>query len=208
MENRERVIVFAGDSTTDADKLNTADRLGVGYVRQVNDNLGAFRPWVHNIVINAGVSGNTSRDLLARWDEDVLAKGPEIVFCMIGINDVWRHFDLRCAASDLVSAEEYGRNVAEMAEKSAAVKDFYFMTPYYMERNRQDEMRAMTEEYAAVMRRVAEKYCRPVVDIQAAFDGYMRYRPGQSVCWDRVHPDRIGALLIAREVLRVLEAER
>ena len=38
------VIVFAGDSVTDADKANTYDRAGNGYVRLVRNYLRAFRP--------------------------------------------------------------------------------------------------------------------------------------------------------------------
>ena len=59
-------IVFAGDSTTDAGKLSTGDRLGTGYVRLLNGMLNAFCPEVRSRVVNAGVSGNTSADLLAR----------------------------------------------------------------------------------------------------------------------------------------------
>ena len=38
------IIVFAGDSTTDADKNATGDGLGNGYVKLVRDALFAFRP--------------------------------------------------------------------------------------------------------------------------------------------------------------------
>ena len=44
-QQREKIIVFAGDSTTDADKLSTPDLIGTGYVRLVRDSLTAFRPW-------------------------------------------------------------------------------------------------------------------------------------------------------------------
>ena len=75
-------IVFAGDSVTDAEKLTTEDGLGRGYVKLVRDALIAFRPAEEYRVINAGVNGNTSRELLARWEKDVSEKKPDILFCM------------------------------------------------------------------------------------------------------------------------------
>lgn len=205
LKNRDR-IAFAGDSTTDADKFATPDGLGNGYVRLVRNALVAYRPEKMYTVINAGVSGNLSGDLLVRWDKDVVGAKPDVIFCMIGINDVWRHFDYVDAFDKLVTVEEYRQNLEQMCEKSKDVSRFVFMLPYYMESNRTDEMRKMTEEYAAVMREVARKYGREVLDTQAEFDAFMKYRPGQSISWDRVHPNQTGAMLLARAVLRMVGA--
>ena len=79
------------------------------------------------------------------------------------------------------------------------------MTPYYMERNRTDEMRVLTEKYAARMKEAAKDRGIKVIDLQKVFDEYMQGRPGQSVSWDRVHPGSVGSMLIAREVLREFE---
>lgn len=195
-------IVFAGDSVTDANKLNTNDKLGDGYVRLVRNALIAFEPQNNYTIVNAGVSGNTSRDLLARWEQDVLAFQPDVVFCMIGINDVWRHFDWLGEKSALVSEEEYEKNLREICRLTKDCKRFYLITPYFMERNRQDEMRLLTERYAAVMRRVAEEFRVGLLDAQAVFDKYMLFRPGQSIMWDRVHPGAVGAMLLARLILQ------
>ncbi len=195
-------IVFAGDSITDAHKLNTNDRLGEGYVRLIRDALTAFEPQDRYTIVNAGISGNTSRDLLARWEQDVTALRPDVVFCMIGINDVWRHFDGLAEPDALVSEEEYEKNLREICKKAKGCRQFYLITPYFMERNRQDEMRMLTEKYAAVMRRVAEENGVGLLDAQEVFDEYMVARPGQSIMWDRVHPGAVGSMLLARMILR------
>lgn len=200
-QEREKMLVFAGDSTTDAEKLHTLDGLGTGYVKLVHDGLIAFRPWESYRAVNAGINGNTSRDLLARWDRDVLAHAPDAVFCMIGINDVWRCLDRTVPAADLVYEEEYERNLRSMAEKCRDVPEFYFMSPFLMERTPQDEMRCMTQGYAAVMKKVAAAYGRPYLDLQEKFDEYMKSRSGLSICGDRVHPGSVGALIIARCIL-------
>lgn len=204
MDKEKRyTVVFAGDSTTDADKLLTGDQLGNGYVREVHSRLTAFEPQNRYTVFNAGVSGNTSRDLLARWDTDVCAHTPDVAFCMIGINDIWRQFDYGAAG---VLPDEFERNIRAVCEKGVGGGRLIWMTPYFMERNRADEMRQMTERYGAIVKKTAEEYGMTCLDMQAEFDVYMRYRPGQSICWDRVHPGLIGAQIIAEKVLQTLKS--
>lgn len=201
------IIVFAGDSTTDADRCATADGLGNGYVKLVSDALYAFLPTENYRVVNAGVSGNTSLQLLERWDRDVMSLTPNVVFCMIGINDVWRHFDRCEPLQKRISVQEYVENLSLICEKTKGVRVFCVIPPYFMERNRTDEMRVMTEEYAAAAREVAKKFGADVLDVQPAFDEYMLGRSGQTISWDRVHPGWIGSQLIMREIFRYLEVK-
>lgn len=203
LKNRD-TIVFAGDSVTDADKLLTTDKLGNGYVKLVHDALIAFHPEYEFRVINAGVNGNTSRQLLARWQEDVLAQKPDVLFLMIGINDVWRHFDYQHPSARFVSKEEYRTNLLSLCKQISGVREFYLLPPYYMERNRSDEMFCMTQEYAHCAAEVASQCGTKVLNVQSAFDEYMLHRSGQSISWDRVHPGPIGSLILARVIMEEL----
>ena len=76
------------------------------------------------------------------------------------------------------------------------------ITPYFLERNRQDEMRMLTERYVQRLYRVAEENGVPVLDAQKAFDEYMLSRAGQSISWDRVHPGPVGSMILARLILK------
>lgn len=124
---------------------------------------------------------------------------------MIGINDVWRHFDYLDPLDKRISEEEYAENIGKICDLAEGAREFCLMTPYYMERNRTDEMRVLTEKYAARMKEAAKKRGINVIDLQKVFDEYMQGRPGQSISWDRVHPGSVGSMLIAREVLREFE---
>lgn len=201
------VIVFAGDSITDADKNTTWDGIGNGYVRLVRDALAAFYPEIGCRVLNAGVSGDNSRDLLARWEKDVDEKQPSVVFCLVGANDVWRHFDRLDPEKPLVTEEEYERNLIQICKKAERYERFVFIAPYFMERNRSDEMRLLTERYAAIVHKVAKKFSLPVLDAQKEFDAYMEHRSGMSISWDRVHPGAIGSMLLARMILNACTRE-
>ena len=73
-------IVFAGDSVTDMGSVNPVgeglyDNLGHSYVRVIENLLSAVYPEIRIRITNSGISGNTSRDLLARWERDVRQLG-------------------------------------------------------------------------------------------------------------------------------------
>ena len=91
-------IVFAGDSVTDMGSIQPIgeglfDNTGRGYVRVIENMLSVYYPDVRVRVTNSGISGNTSRDLLQRFNRDVVELNPNWVSICIGINDVWRQFD-------------------------------------------------------------------------------------------------------------------
>ncbi|MBQ6295248.1 MAG: GDSL family lipase, partial [Firmicutes bacterium] len=137
-------IIFAGDSVTDMGSTNPVgeglfDNLGQGYVRRVDNLLGALLPQYHFRITNSGIGGNTSRDLKERFDRDVIELKPDVVSIMIGINDVWRQFDTPAALDNQVMPKEYAQNLCEMIEKAkAAAREVILMTPYYMEFNTLD----------------------------------------------------------------------
>ncbi len=200
-------IVFAGDSVTDMGSANPVgeglfDNLGHSYVRVVENLLSAVYPEVRVRITNSGISGNTSRDLLARWQRDVLDLDPQYVSILIGINDVWRQFDTPAMPDYWVLPEEYEANLEKMLSSlDGKVKGVFLMTPYYMEPNGEDPMRARMDEYGAVCRRLAEKHGCVLVDLQAMFTRYFSVRHSAYVAWDRIHPNQVGATLIAREFL-------
>ena len=200
-------IVFAGDSVTDMGSVNPVgeglfDNLGHSYVRVVENLLSAVYPEIRVRVTNSGISGNTSRDLLARWQRDVLDLDPQYVSILIGINDVWRQFDTPAMPDYWVLPEEYEANLEKMLSSlDGKVKGVFLMTPYYMEPNPEDPMRARMDEYGAVCRRLAEKHGCVLVDLQAMFNRYFASRHSCYIAWDRIHPNQVGATLIAREFL-------
>lgn len=202
-------IVFTGDSVTDMGSNNPVgeglfENLGSGksYVRQVESLLAAVYPERVIRVVNAGISGNTSRDLLARWERDVLPYRPQWVSICIGVNDVWRQFDCPAQKEWHVLPEEYRENVENMIlSVKETAKGVVLMTPYYMEPNKSDAMRARIDEYIAVLRGLADKHGCIFIDLQAEWDAYFKYRHSSYIAWDRIHPNYVGATFIARVFL-------
>ena len=200
-------IVFAGDSVTDMESAQPVgeglfDNVGRSYVRIIENMLSAIYPEVHVRVTNAGIGGNTSRDLLARFDRDVVQLNPDWVSICIGINDVWRQFDTPAMPDYAVFPEEYEQNLEKMiAMIPQSVKGVFILSPYYMEPNREDVMRARMDEYVAICKKLAEKYGFRFVDFQALYEDYCKIRHSSYIAWDRVHPNQVGATLMARAFL-------
>ena len=204
-------IVFAGDSVTDMGSENPVgeglfDNVGRGYVRVIENMLATYYPEVFVRVTNSGISGNTSRDLLARYDRDVVALEPDWVSICIGINDVWRQFDCPAMQKDHVGLEEYESNIEEMILRvKDKVKGIFILSPYIIEPLREDMMRARIDEYVAVCKKLAEKHGCRFVDFQQMYEDYCKIRHSSYIAWDRIHPNQVGATLMAKEFLKQCE---
>ena len=205
-KNNDR-IVFAGDSVTDMGSAQPVgeglcDNLGRGYVRVIENMLVSWYPELNIRVTNSGVSGNTSRDLLARYDRDVVSLNPDWVSICIGINDVWRQFDSLAIPDAAVMPNEYRENVEKMilAVKDR-VKGIFILSPYYMEPNREDMMRKCIDEYVEICCFLAEKHGCVFVNFQDLYERFLKIRHSSCIAWDRVHPNQMGATLMAREFL-------
>lgn len=206
-ENYDR-IVFTGDSVTDMARARPYgeglfDNLGRGYVRVIENMLNTWYPELLVRITNTGTDGNTSRDLIGRFQTDVVNLKPDWVSICIGINDVWRQFDSPAIPDDQVMPEEYEKNVETMIlALKDHVKGIFLMTPYYMEPNAGDPMRKRMDEYGAICKKLAANHGCVLIDLQAVFDHYFTYRHSSYIAWDRIHPNQIGATIIARAFLQ------
>lgn len=201
-------VVFAGDSVTDMGSERPVgeglfDNLGRSYVRVIENMLMAWYPKLNIRITNSGISGNTSKDLLERFDRDVVELNPQWVSICIGINDVWRQFDVPACRDYAVSVEEYEKNLETMILKiKDKVKGIFICTPYYIEPNKSDLMRNRMDEYIKVCNYLAQKYNCELVDFQSMYDEFCKYKHSSIIAWDRVHPNQMGATLMAKEFLK------
>jgi lysophospholipase L1-like esterase len=200
-------LVFVGDSVTDCDRARpvgegSRDALGKGYVAAVDATLSAIHPGNPIRIANMGVSGNTVKDLAARWDTDVLALVPDWLSVMIGINDVWRQF----RKSDMgvaVMPDEYERTYdALVARTRPRLQGLILMTPFYVQGDRSDPMRRRLDEYHAITKRLAARHGALSVDTQAAIDLALAEQDYAEIAGDRVHPTTAGHAIIARAFRR------
>lgn len=203
-------LVMIGDSITDAGRAKPVgeglfNATGTGYVALVDALLTAAYPQLGVRVANVGCSGNTVRDLKARWQTDVLDLRPAWLSVMIGINDVWRQFDLPRQPECHVLLPEYEQTLDQLlATTRPRLQGLVLITPYLIEPNRQDAMRQTMDRYGAAVKRLAQKHEAVFVDTQAAFDTVLEHMHPMALAWDRVHPGYNGHMIIARAFLKGL----
>ncbi len=207
-------ILFIGDSISDYERTRPVgeglfNAWGRSYVADVGSLLGCMYPEMHLRIVNMGISGNQCRDLEARWQTDVFDQNPDWVSVLIGINDVWRQFDSPEIKEQHVSPEDF-RTCYERLIKSTLprVKGMILMTPYFMEPNRDDPMRRRMDEYGAITKELAEKYHLTIVDLQAGWDKLFQHMHPMNIAWDRVHPNQIGCMYIAKQFLSAIGFKR
>lgn len=211
-QDRER-IVFTGDSVTDFQRKRPVgeglwEGVGTGYVRQIHTLMNALHPETVIRISNTGISGNNILDLKARWQQDVLDLKPDWVSMMIGINDVWRKFDEPDIFEGHITPQQYETAYREIIEQTLPrVKGMIVMTPYFMEPNRQEPMRADMDVLGSVVKKLAAEYGLICVDTQQAFDDYFQYRHPDYIAWDRVHPNQAGAMILAKAWLKAVGFE-
>jgi lysophospholipase L1-like esterase len=204
-------LVMIGDSITDCDRARPVaeadgNDLGHGYVGLVDAWVRATLPQWRLRVVNMGISGNTVRDLRARWQTDVLDLAPDWVSVLIGINDVWRQFQNPLQPERHVLPSEYAATLdALVAETRPIVCGMVLMTPFFIEPDPREPMRARMDEYGRVVAELAARHDAILVDTQAAFDAVMAHVHPMTLALDRVHPGLTGHMILARAFLRALD---
>lgn len=165
-------------------------------------------------VLNRGVPGNTTVMARARFQEDVLAEKPDLVFILFGINDsaidVWKN-----PPSDIprVSLNDYRSNLRHFVDtlRAAGARvvlltfnpmhwtpkliDLYGKPPYHPDDP--DGFDFGRGEYLAVIHQVANERGIEVVDVNSAYRAYVA-APGhslQDLLLDGIHPNSLGQSL-------------
>ena len=209
-----QTILFIGDSISDYDRKRPVgeglfDAWGKSYVANAASLMSCMYPELGLRIINMGISGNQVRDLEARWETDVMEHRPDWVSVLIGINDVWRQFDCPYMPETHFGLKEYEETYERLIQRTLpTVKGMILMTPYFMEPNKADPMRARMDEYGAVVKKLADQYNLVFVDLQKGWDELFQHMHPCNIAWDRIHPNQTGHMYIAKQFLRAVGADR
>ena len=211
---KNQTILFIGDSITDYERTRPVgeglfNAWGRSYMANAASLLSCMYPELNLRLINMGCSGNQIRDLDNRWQTDVLDHHPDWVSVLIGINDVWRQYDSPAMPEKHVPLDEFEATYEKLIRQTLpTVKGMILMTPFFMEPNKLDPMRARMDEYGAVVRRLAEKYKLVFVDLQEGWDKLFQHMHPCNIAWDRIHPNQVGCMYIAKQFLAAVGADR
>ncbi|MEW6357187.1 MAG: GDSL-type esterase/lipase family protein [Planctomycetota bacterium] len=195
-------IVVLGDSITKGDQVGEAKRFTTLVQKELSERLGQKIE-----VINAGVNADVTELARHRLQRDVFAHKPNYAVIMFGVNDAGFYrpeTPERPGHTTRVAAEGYRRYLNEMADKiEAAGIKVIFATPVPMSRHywlahlpqyQKHGLNYIVDEYAKIMRDVAEERGAPMIDVHREFS--IRPQTGDFIP-DGIHPDRRGHRIIA-----------
>lgn len=170
------------------------------------------------IIVNKGVSGNSTVNLLDRLEVDVLNEKPDLVILMVGTNDLLN-------SKKLLSYEEYATNLTKIVKAIKSENcEVLLMSPptadsvYLYQRHDKslyvDTPNAMLNSAREIVEDVSREYHTFYVDIYSSFmakgipkhneDRYIR-NVKNSGTKDGVHPTPIGYKFIADTVFKYLK---
>ncbi len=158
-------------------------------------------------VINKGANGESTTDIMARFDRDVLAHNPDLVFIMTGTNDfIYREATPEKAFANL----EEMRKILEAAHPDTAL---IYMTPLPPDTAKAEVMwlAGMGISYDAVEKQLdifSEKIRAsgvPFIDTNRLFKDYVAGLDDPEAAYvDGIHPQQDGQRFIADRVLNWL----
>lgn len=195
----EGAVVFAGDSVTECGRQDDPDGLGSGYVRHLASTLvpGGAR------VTNAGVGGDRLVDLEDRWAADVIAREPDLVSVMIGINDTWRRYDSGIPSEMGAFTDRYRHLLARLPSDARIVLLEPFLLPVAAD---QERWREDLDPRIEAVHLLAEEFDAVLVPIDAILNRLARTLGAPALAGDGVHPTERGHREIAAAWARTVAA--
>lgn len=213
MANAGRVILFQGDSITDAGRARGEgyQSLGHGYVSKIAGRIGMDFAESRHQIINRGVGGDRVSHLYARWNEDAIHLAPDTISILIGVNDAWRIAKrLPEGASDRF--ERAYRHLLEETKEvmpdTGLILCEPFVLPVGITVDVWDDFRGLIDEYRRITRALAEQYDAVFVGLQEPLDQAVKRADAGYWLHDGVHPTAAGHELIAREWLQAVQNSR
>lgn len=198
-------ILFQGDSITDVGRCSTPDGLGTGYVSIVKGWLVARHPEAGYRVVNRGVGGDRTVELLARWKADCLDLAPNVLSISIGVNDVWR---LRGEwnGQKFVTGTEFVANYRRLLDqaRAAGVGRFVLMSPTTIAEENDSALVDLLDERTAQVKALAQEYGAVYVPTRETMNRALRESPETRWTSDGCHPTTAGHALMAATWLQAV----
>lgn len=196
-------IIFFGDSISDANRdHNDPADLGSGYVSIAAEKLRLLYPETDFEILNRGVGGDRTEQLLARIQKDVVDEAPDLVVLQIGVNDVWHRFLIGVEVKPEQFRTNYEEIVAILKRTGARI---VILQPYVLNISSMARMRPLINEFNAIIGEIAKREQLPLIPLDEIFTGLTQdIKPAQFAV-DGVHPTHRGCRYIADQTIKEIK---
>lgn len=184
-------IAFLGDSITQFGVSNPG-----GYVHLVVSGLETCG--IKTVMIPAGVSGNTSKNMLDRLTKDVLSKKPTWMTLSCGVNDVWH-------GATGVPLDLYKQNITSIVDQAqAAGIKVMILTATMIHEDQPNNYNQQLIAYNDFLRSLATQKKCLLADLNADMQKEVGATPhqGNLLTVDGVHMNTDGNIMMASGILR------
>lgn len=204
---KENAVLFIGDSITDCkrNRENPFD-YGKGYTNKFITIYQNLYPEQHITFFNRGISGDTSRMLLNRYEKDIKEIEPDFIFLLIGVNDTWRSVHNK----EFTSSDKFEinyRTILSNIKRDFPKTKILIMEPFALEGEvvidgfREDLLLKIER-----VRELAKEYANYYVPLDSILFQYGITIGGlKELSTDGVHPTDLGHSIIAEALLKQLE---
>ena len=200
-------ILFTGDSITDCGR-NRGDyfSLGGGYANLVASSLGLDCVGEYEF-LNRGCSGDRIVDLYGRIKVDFTNLHPEYASIYVGVNDVWHDIVKQNGVSTAKFEMVYNLLLEEIYSVCPNIQ-LMVIAPFVLEGgatqntpeipDKYERMKIGVSEKADVVRKIAQKFHLPCLELQPVFEEALLKAPAIYWTRDGVHPTEAGHEIIKR----------
>lgn len=197
MIKEHSTILFQGDSITDCGRTDRPDEYGAGYPYIIKQYLDAFCAESNIQVLNRGISGNKTCDLVGRWQKDCIDLKPDYLSILIGINEVWRKYD----SNDPTPTSDYADNLRKLLSSIDKDCQVILLEPFLLPTDpARDPYREDLASKTDALRKIAREFNTKYI----ALDGYFANEvlsnkmPCEKISGDGVHLTYAGHVMVAK----------
>lgn len=194
-------IFFQGDSITDCERNREDNHNLSGYTQMIKNALGNKFEYV-----NYAISGDTSAQMIARHESEIIKEKPDIFVLMIGVNDLWRRFDgyPQMALFPLETLSNVVKSLGIVKTINPECKTV-LLEPYILTgpANLKEPAEGLYKELISLLR----KNVKPIVDSYIELNDEMTliHENKYLLSDDGVHPNLEGNKFIANKVVEYLK---
>ncbi|MBR2869554.1 MAG: SGNH/GDSL hydrolase family protein [Clostridia bacterium] len=233
--NKNDVVLFSGDSITDGNRGKSMDCnhiMGHGYQYIAASRLALDNAENMPKFINKGYSGETAKELLEKWQADVIDNRPTLLSILVGVNDGGYGYFAKITPEEAKDRHETNlRQILEKTRKELGDIKIILMEPFYFPLDKSDYSYKLTphpdgvegpfkrpdsndpedsvsyrEEtnrlIRAATKKLAEEFGCVFVPLYDKIKEHAEKSRMEYFIWDGTHPSIAGHMLIAEEWLK------
>lgn len=180
-------ILFQGDSITDAGRdRSDIHNMGQGYPKYAVRYLKEYFDGMDIEFVNLGISGDQTKDLVARLDSDFTDVQPDIVSILIGINDTWHRAEKKEWLSGEKFEENYRTVLNALKEKTNA--KIVMIEPFLLPAEDKLFFREDLDPKIQIVRKLAREYADLYIPLDGILAAQIIHEDWKTFSEDGVHP--------------------